>query len=93
MSYATILLSGSLAQRFGRSHSYHLDSGTAKEAFSALKNTLEGFEQFIKEQSKRGIRYAIFRNRENVGEDDLTLRGRMKLGSCLSFKEAKKLEF
>ncbi|MBF4247862.1 tail assembly protein, partial [Vibrio anguillarum] len=52
-----------------------LDSGTAKEAFSALKNTLEGFEQFIKEQSKRGIRYAIFRNRENVGEDDLTLRG------------------
>ncbi|MBF4337816.1 tail assembly protein, partial [Vibrio anguillarum] len=40
MSYATILLSGSLAQRFGRSHSYHLDSGTAKEAFSALKNTL-----------------------------------------------------
>ncbi|MBF4376594.1 tail assembly protein [Vibrio anguillarum] len=75
MSYATILLSGSLAQRFGRSHAYHLDSGTSKEAFSALKNTLEGFEKFIKEQSKRGIRYAIFRNRENVGEDDLTLRG------------------
>ncbi|WP_072669722.1 tail assembly protein [Vibrio injensis] len=75
MSYTTILLSGSLAQRFGRQHSYHLDSGTTKEAFSALKNTVDGFEQFIKQQSKKGIRYAIFRNRENITDQDITMAG------------------
>ncbi|EGR0073209.1 tail assembly protein [Vibrio cholerae] len=75
MSHTTILLSGSLAKRFGREHAYHLDSGTLKEAFSALKNTIDGFEQFIKDQSKSGVRYAIFRNRENVSESDLLMSG------------------
>lgn len=75
MAQATILLSGSLAKEFGRKHTYHLDSGTTKEAFSALKNTLEGFDQFIRLQSKKGIRYAIFRNRENIGEDDFSRKG------------------
>lgn len=75
MSQAVIYLSGSLAKQFGRRHVYDLDSGTTKEAFSALKNTLEGFEQFIRLQSKKGIRYAIFRNRENIGEDDFSRKG------------------
>lgn len=75
MAQATILLSGSLAKEFGRKHTYHLDSGTAKEAFSALKNTLDGFEQFIRMQAKKGTRYAIFRNRENIDENDLSMRG------------------
>lgn len=75
MPQTTILLSGSLAKRFGREHAYHLDSGTLKEAFSALKNTIDGFEQFIKEQSKSGVRYAIFRNRENVSESELLMSG------------------
>lgn len=75
MSQAVIYLSGSLAKQFGRRHVYDLDSGTTKEAFSALKNTLEGFEQFIRSQSKKGIRYAIFRNRENIGEDDFSRKG------------------
>lgn len=75
MSQAVIYLSGSLANQFGRRHVYDLDSGTTKEAFSALKNTLEGFEQFIRSQSKKGIRYAIFRNRENIGEDDFSRKG------------------
>lgn len=75
MSQAVIYLSGSLAKQFGRRHVYDLDSGTAKEAFSALKNTLDGFERFIREQSKKGIKYAIFRNRENIGEDDFSRKG------------------
>ncbi|GHX81275.1 Putative phage tail assembly protein [Vibrio cholerae] len=75
MSQAVIYLSGSLAKQFGRRHVYDLDSGTTKEAFSALKNTLEGFEQFIRSQSKKSIRYAIFRNRVNVAESDFALKG------------------
>ncbi|PVZ56574.1 tail assembly protein [Pseudomonas sp. B1(2018)] len=70
-----ILLSGSLAKSFGRQHFRQLETGTTTEAFSALKHTLPGFEDFIRESEKRGLRFAIFRNRENVGEDGFTLSG------------------
>jgi len=71
----TIKLSGSLAKKFGREHKRFLDTGTTTEAFSALKNTLQGFELFIKEQAKLGLRYAIFRNGRNTGEDEFGLSG------------------
>lgn len=74
-SMTMILLSGSLAKAFGRQHFRLLETGTAVEAFSALKHTLEGFEDFIRESARRGLRFAIFRNRENVGESELTLSG------------------
>lgn len=70
-----ILLSGSLAQAFGREHFRLLETGTTAEAFSALKHTIAGFEDFIRDASSRGLRYAIFRNRENVGEDGFSLSG------------------
>jgi predicted phage tail protein len=70
-----ILLSGSLAKTFGREFFRQLETGTTREAFSALKNTVEGFEDFIRDSARRGLRYAIFRNRENVGESEFTLSG------------------
>ena len=70
-----ILLSGSLAQAFGREHFRQLETGTTVEAFSALKHTIPGFEDFIRDSARRGLRYAIFRNRENVGEDRFALSG------------------
>jgi predicted phage tail protein len=70
-----ILLSGSLAKAFGREHFKLLDTGTAREAFSALKNTVDGFEDFIRDAARRGLRFAIFRNRENVGEERFSLSG------------------
>jgi predicted phage tail protein len=70
-----ILLSGSLAKACGREHFKTLETGTASEAFSALKNTVHGFEDFIRSSARRGQRYAIFRNRENVGEDRFALSG------------------
>lgn len=93
MSQAVIYLSGSLAKQFGRRHVYDLDSGTTKEAFSALKNTLEGFEQFIRSQSKKGIRYAIFRNRENIGEDDFSCKGTNEIRIIQPLMEARELAF
>lgn len=70
-----ILLSGSLAKAFGREHFRQLETGTTNEAFSALKHTVPGFEDFIRESARRGLRFAIFRNRENVGEDGFALSG------------------
>lgn len=71
----TIKLSGSLAKKFGREHKRFLDTGTTTEGFSAIKNTLKGFDQFIKEQAKLGLRYAIFRNGKNTSEDEFGLAG------------------
>ncbi|MHC8289493.1 tail assembly protein [Pseudomonas sp. XS1P51] len=70
-----ILLSGSLAKTFGREYFRLLETGTTREAFSALQHTVEGFADFIRDSARRGLRFAIFRNRENVGERELTLSG------------------
>ncbi|MHC8288737.1 tail assembly protein [Pseudomonas sp. XS1P51] len=70
-----ILLSGSLAKTFGREFFRQLETGTTREAFSALQHTVEGFADFIRDSARRGLRYAIFRNRENVGEDRFTMSG------------------
>lgn len=74
-SMAIIKLSGSLAHKFGRKHEKLLDSGEAREAFSAMKHTVEGFSEEIMRLSHLGVRFAIFRNRENVGESEFNLGG------------------
>ena len=74
-SKVTIKLSGSLAQTFWRKKEYLLESGTTREVLSALKNTVEGFDDEIMRLSRLGMRFAIFRNRENVGEREFSLSG------------------
>jgi len=74
-SMVIIKLSGSLAQKFGRKHEKLLDSGEAREAFSAMKHSVEGFSDEVMRLSRLGVRFAIFRNRENIGEDNFSLSG------------------
>ncbi|WP_448645627.1 tail assembly protein [Pseudomonas mohnii] len=71
----SVRLSGSLAMKFFRKRDYLLESGTTNEVFSALRNTVDGFADEIMRMSRAGIRFAIFRNRVNVGETELTLKG------------------
>lgn len=70
-----IKLSGSLAQKFGRTHRRCLEHGSTNEAFSALRATLDGFEAEVRRLDSMGMRFAIFRNRRNVGLDGLRLGG------------------
>ncbi|NMY23552.1 tail assembly protein [Pseudomonas sp. WS 5412] len=65
-----IKLSGSLAQKFGRIHRRQVGSGDTWEVFRALNVTIEGFEDEIKHLDRLGLRFAIFRNRKNVGLDE-----------------------
>lgn len=74
-SMTTVYLSGPLIRKFFRKKDYLLDSQNTWEVFRALKATLEGFEQEIKRLEARGMRFAIFRNRKNVGEDDFERGG------------------
>lgn len=71
----TVYLSGPLIRKFFRKKDYLLDSQNTWEVFRALKATLAGFEQEIKRLETLGMRFAIFRNRKNVGEDDFERGG------------------
>ncbi|MBD8804617.1 tail assembly protein [Pseudomonas syringae] len=71
----TILLSGSLARKFGRTHRRLIDTGQTQEVFKAMNATVIGFEDEIKRLDKLGMRFAIFRNGRNVGQDALSLGG------------------
>ena len=71
----TIKLSGSLAQKFGRLHRRQVGSGDTWEVFRALKATIEGFEAEIRRLDRLGLRFAIFRNRKNVGPDEFGMGG------------------
>ena len=75
----TILLSGPLIKLFGRVHYRELGSRSVGEAFKALKCTLEGFDAAIKDLERRGLRFAIFRNRKNVPEKDFALGGAQEI--------------
>ena len=71
----TIKLSGSLAQKFGRLHRRQVSSGDTWEVFRALKATIDGFEAEIRRLDRLGLRFAIFRNRKNVGADAFGMGG------------------
>ncbi|RON05233.1 tail assembly protein [Pseudomonas brassicacearum] len=71
----TIKLSGSLAKKFGRTHSRLLDSGQSWELFKALKCTINGFEEEIRRLDRLGMRFAVFRNGKNIGLDGFDLSG------------------
>ncbi|MBC3503607.1 tail assembly protein [Pseudomonas sp. SWRI59] len=70
-----IKLSGALAKRFGRSHRRLLDVRSFRDACKALSATLPGFDDEVKRLDRLGMRFAIFRNGQNVGEDEFDRSG------------------
>lgn len=76
---ATIKLSGPLLRKFGRAHFRVLDTGTVKEVFSALRATLPGFAEEVKRLDALGMRFAIFRNGKNIGQNDFDRRGSQEI--------------
>ncbi len=71
----TVMLSGSLAKKFFRSKPFLLDGGSVAEVFRALNATIEGFAEEIRRLERLGLKFAIFRNRANIGMDGLELGG------------------
>lgn len=68
-----IKLSGSMAQRFGRTHRRALSS--ASEVFRALSSTVDGFEDYLREARAMGLDFVIFRDRRNIGQEEFSLLG------------------
>ncbi|WP_312385462.1 tail assembly protein [Atlantibacter subterraneus] len=66
---ADIELFGPLAKAFGKKHKRLVR--TKAEAIHALCKTIPNFERFLNNSKLRGLTYAIFVGRKNVGIDDL----------------------
>ncbi|OPB09050.1 tail assembly protein [Pseudomonas synxantha] len=66
----TILLSGSLARLVGKREHNVTTANGFKDVVGYLKQ-YPGFEKFMVESRERGLRFAIFIGKENIGEDDL----------------------
>ncbi|VVT52167.1 Phage tail fibers [Kosakonia radicincitans] len=64
-----IELGGILGKTFGKVH--HRLISTTHEATRALAATVKGFEQFMISSKRRGLTYAVFRGKKNIGVDDL----------------------
>lgn len=65
----TVLLSGSLAQKFGRRH--RMTTGSGWRDIMGYFRQFPGFEKYILESSSKGLRFAIFNGKETIAEDDL----------------------
>ena len=65
-------LRGALRQ-FGKS--YPLAVRSPAEAIKALCIQIPGFERFLSNAKSRGLEFAVFRNRRNIGEDELSYSG------------------
>lgn len=64
-----IELGGVLGKTFGKVH--HRSISTTHEATRALAATVKGFEQFMISSKRRGLTYAVFSGKKNIGVDDL----------------------
>lgn len=67
----TIRLYGYLGSRFGRIHRLAVDSPA--EAIRALCTIIPGFKAELISSKDRGIRYAVFRGKENLTAEQLHL--------------------
>lgn len=69
----TIRLGGMLRQ-FGKQ--YRLSVRSPAEAIKALCVQIPGFERFLSNAKSRGLEFAVFRGKKNIGEDELCFHGR-----------------
>lgn len=65
----TVRLYGVLGARFGRV--FRLAVGSPAEAIRALCVQVPGLEQYLTTSKQRGLAYAVFQGRQNIGEDEL----------------------
>lgn len=86
----TIQLHGILAKKFGKS--FNLAVGSTKEAMRALCVQLTGFEAFMMNAHKQGLRFAVFHDKHNVGESELDMNHTVKIIRVVPVVEGSKKE-
>ncbi|STB39474.1 tail assembly protein [Citrobacter koseri] len=64
-----IELGGVLGKTYGNVH--HRLIRTTAEAINSLTKTINGLEKFLNTSKMRGLTYAVFKGKKNIGVDDL----------------------
>lgn len=64
-----IELGGILGKTFGKTHNRIVAS--TSEAVRALCCTINGFEQYLNTSKQRGLTFAVFKGKQNLGKEDL----------------------
>ncbi|MEI7052457.1 tail assembly protein [Pseudomonas koreensis] len=70
-----ILLGGSAGKLFGREHTYELSTGDTREAVKAIDVNNPGFAKYLADAKRKGLEFAVFRNRKNISERELKMGG------------------
>lgn len=74
-----IILCGFLRRLFGKEHHFVLDRGDLREAVKAMDVNHPGFAKELAKAQCRGLRFAIFKNGQNIKEEELGLGGAREL--------------
>jgi predicted phage tail protein len=74
-----ILLGGSAGKLFGREHLYELSTGDTREAVKAIDVNHPGFAKYLADAKRKGLEFAVFRNRKNIGERELKMGGAQEI--------------
>ncbi|EJM22574.1 tail assembly protein [Pseudomonas sp. GM25] len=74
-----ILLGGSAGKLFGREHIYELSTGDTREAVKAIDVNHPGFAKYLADAKRKGLEFAAFRNRYNMGERELKMGGAQEI--------------
>lgn len=70
-----ITLCGSLGKQFGKEHTFLLGNGDTREAMRAIDVNHPGFFRELASAKAKGLEFAVYRNGNNVGEDEFGLGG------------------
>lgn len=84
----TIILHGILAKQFGKT--FKLSVNSTKEAMRALCVQLAGFEAFMMNAHRQGLRFAVFHDKHNVGENELDMSHTAKIIRVVPIVEGSK---
>ncbi|MNJ29123.1 Bacteriophage lambda tail assembly protein I [compost metagenome] len=74
-----IILGGFLGKKYGKEYNLLLGRGDPREAVRALDANFPGFAKDIADAQLKGLRFAVFKNGKNIGEDELDLGGAKEL--------------
>lgn len=67
----TIKLYGILAKKFGKE--FRLEVENTREAMRALSVQVPGFEHFMLHAHEQGLEFAVFQDKQNIGESELDM--------------------
>lgn len=73
----TIKLYGVLAKKFGKE--FRLDVENTREAMRALCVQVQGFEHFMLHAHEQGLEFAVFQDKQNIGETELDMNTSAKV--------------